>query len=273
MKYLPALMLTLLVVTGCDHKTPQVREAGAAPVAFLQSDSARRRDNSLAYEHTVSIELERDVLPRRMKEIQAACVADKTYGCALLDVDLRSASEIPSGTIRMRLAPAGINVFTATASKDGAIKEEIVHAQDLAEQVTDTERELALLTTHRDRMAEFARDKSLKVEQLITVSKELASVQTQLDAAATTRANLHRRIDTELLTLNLNVTMKSIDAQHRPIRDALHSFVGDFADAIAQVIRFVAALIPWLVVIVPGIFFLRMFWQAVGRRLARRAGG
>jgi hypothetical protein len=44
----------------------------------------------------------------------------------------------------------------------------------------------------------------------------------------------------------------------------------DFTDAVAQVIRFVAALIPWLVVIIPGIILVRMFWRAVGRWLMRR---
>ena len=115
----------------------------------------------------------------------------------------------PSGTIRMRLAPGGVAVFTATASKNGAIKEQITHAEDLAQQVTDTERELALLTTHRDRLTDIQKDKNLKIDQLITVSRELATVQSQIEAAATTGANLHRRIDTDF------------DAQpERPGRDA-----------------------------------------------------
>jgi len=38
------------------------------------------------------------------------------------------------------------------------------------------------------------------------------------------------------------------------------------------VIRFIAGLIPWLVVIVPGIVLLRLLWHAVSRWLARRSG-
>ncbi|HEY2403759.1 MAG TPA: hypothetical protein VGI23_25625, partial [Steroidobacteraceae bacterium] len=78
------------------------------------------------------------------------------------------------------------------------------------------------------------------------------------------------RIDTELLTLNLNVPQETLVAQHTPVRDALKSFATDFNEAIAQVIRFIAGLIPWLVVIVPGIVLLRLLWHAVGRWLARR---
>ena len=68
----------------------------------------------------------------------------------------------------MRLAPAGVDVFTATASKNGTVTDRLTHAEDLTEQVTDTEREVALLTTHRDRLSQFLQDKSLKVDQVIT---------------------------------------------------------------------------------------------------------
>ena len=72
------------------------------------------------------------------------------------------------------------------------------------------------------------------------------------------------------MTLNLNVPAETLAAQRTPVRDALKSFASDFTDAIAQVIRFIAGLIPWLVVIVPGIVLLRLLWHAVSRWLARR---
>jgi len=263
------IMLTLLALGGCQRVSSPTAQAVNLLTATGPSQE-QRRDKNLAYEHTVSIALEPDVLPTRMKEIQEACATDKTYGCTLLDVSLRSATDAPSGTIRMRLAPGGVAVFTATASKNGAIKEQITHAEDLGQQVTDTERELALLTTHRDRLTDIQKDKNLRIDQVIALSRELATVQTQIEVDATTRANLHRRIDTELLTLNLNVPVETLAAQRTPVRDALKSFVSDFNDAISQVIRFIAGLIPWLVVIVPGIVLLRLLWHAVSRWLTRR---
>jgi hypothetical protein len=81
---------------------------------------------------------------------------------------------------------------------------------------------------------------------------------------------LHRRIDTEVLTLNLSIPRQVAASQRTPIRDALNSFGTEFTDALAQVIRFVAALIPWLVIIVPGLVLVRLFWRMIGRWLARR---
>jgi hypothetical protein len=230
-----------------------------------------RTTDNLAFEHTVSIELGKALLPTRMREIQSACQTDKQFGCTLLDISVHTAEDIPQGSIRIRLAPTGVDTFIGLASQNGEVTARTTHAEDLAEQVTDTERELTLLTTHRDRLSEFMKDKSLKVDQLIAVSKELASAQTQIESASSVRANLHRRIDTNLLTLNLSIPQQVAAAQRTPIRDAFSSFGSEFTEAIAQVIRFVAVLIPWLIVIVPGVILIRLFWRGIGRWLSRDA--
>jgi hypothetical protein len=38
---------------------------------------------------------------------------------------------------------------------------------------------------------------------------------------------------------------------------------------VANVIRFIAVVAPWLVVVLPGLALLRLFWRTLGRRLAR----
>ena len=147
------------------------------------------------------------------------------------------------------------------ASREGHITSRNTHAEDLAEPVQDTDRELAQLSAQRERLTEFVNRKGLPIEQLISVSRELASVQVQIDTANTRKANLHRRIDTELLTLNLSPPGEALAAEQTPILDALHSFGSDFKEAVAQVIRFVAVLVPWLVIIVPGLLLIRLLWR------------
>jgi hypothetical protein len=271
------LLLSLLTLAGCtrsaDEQQLHVARLSMEPVARqteqVQAVQHRTTDN-LAYEHTVSIELAKALLPTRVRDIQSACQTDKQFGCTLLDISVRTAEDIPQGSIRIRLAPSGVDTFIDLASQNGAVTARATHAEDLAEQVTDTERELTLLTTHRDRLSDFMKDKSLKVDQLIAVSKELASAQTQIESAGTARANLHRRIDTHLLTLNLSIPQQVAVAQRTPIRDAFSSFGSEFTEAIAQVIRFVAVLIPWLIVIAPGVILIRVFWRGIGRWLSRR---
>jgi hypothetical protein len=266
-----AYILCLLALVGCDrHDSPVHRYSAELMLAKADKPVPQRKVSDLAYEHTVSIDLGEADLAGRVREIQAACATDERFGCTVLEVSVRSEDTIPFGMLRLRLAPGGVDTFISAASKGGKIAARATHAEDLAQPVTDNQRQLAMLTTHRDRLTQLMNDRSLKVDQLITVSKELASVQAQIETVSNDQANLHRRIDTELLNLNFSGPSNAITAAYSPIADAIQSFRTDFTAAVAQVIRFVAALIPWLVVIIPGIILLRMFWRAVGRWLMRR---
>jgi Domain of unknown function (DUF4349) len=238
--------------------------------AAADSKPAQQVSNSLAYEHTLTVELQKDSLPARIKAVRAACEARKEFACTLLDISLRTELEVPTGEIRMRLAPGGVEPMVEIAAAGGRIVARATHAEDLAEPIADTDRQLSLLSSHRDRLSEFLQRKDLKVEQVISLSKEISAAQTQIDTLQTQRANLRRRVDTELLTIDFAPPSGTYFAQQTPIADAIRSSGADFRDAIAQVIRFTAMLVPWLVIIIPGIVLLRIFWRSITRWLARR---
>jgi Domain of unknown function (DUF4349) len=245
----------------------------AAPPQFerrADSKPPQQVNNSLAYEHRVSVELQKDSLPARIKAVRAACEAHKEFACTLLDISLRTELEVPTGEIRMRLAPGGVEPMVEIAATGGRIMARATHAEDLAEPIADTDRQLSLLSSHRDRLSEFLQRKDLQVDQVISLSKEISAAQTQIDTLQTQKANLRRRVDTELLTIDFAPPSGTYFAQQTPIADAIRSSGGDFRDAIAQVIRFTAMLVPWLVIIIPGIVLLRIFWRSITRWLARR---
>lgn len=238
----------------------------AAGTAVAQ---AQRRD-TLAYEHSIDIEMDSELLPTRLREIESACVAGKPVECTVLDVGLRSRNNVYGGTIKMRIAPQGVDSIVEAASQGGKLISRSTRAEDLAQPIADTQQQLSLMTTHRDRLAEIMKSKDLKIEQLITVSKELATVQTQIDALSTQQAQLRRRVDTDLLTIDLSPPDGAHQAQQTPIRDALRVFGSNFREAVSMVITFVAFVLPWLVILLPALFLLRLFWVRAGRMLARR---
>ena len=120
--------------------------------------------------------------------LTSAC-ADQPTECTVLDVSLHGQEDVYNGTIRMRLAPQGVDPTIAAASQGGKLLSRSTRAEDLAQPIADTQRRLALLTTHRDRLAEFMKSKDIEVEQLIAVSKELAKVQTEIDSIGTEQAH------------------------------------------------------------------------------------
>ena len=268
------VICALSALCGCRDGAFGLSGTNALPAMALQQAAtaplapAVRRTDTLAYEHTLSIETSKDLLRARLREVEAACNTDSPSGCTILDVSLNSQQDLPHGSIRMRLAPAGLEPIIAIASKDAKVIGRSTHAEDLAEPVADNERQLALLTLHRDRLTELMKGK-LDVDQLITVSKELATVQSQIDALSTAGANLQRRIDTELLTITFSLPMQVYAADQSPVIDALRSFGSNFREAVGLMIRFLAVLLPWLVIILPGLFLLRLFWGWIGRRTAQ----
>src|SRR4030095_16756752 len=100
---------------------------GSAPGA------AREPRDTLAYEHTLSVDLDKEALPGRLREIEAACNADTAARCTILESSLRWQERTPSASIRMRLAPGGVDSLIALASKDGKVVQRNTHAEDLAQ--------------------------------------------------------------------------------------------------------------------------------------------
>jgi len=267
-----ASVATLGLLTGCQ-KSPETTLAMAdAPrmMAAAAPPAEPQRRDTLAYEHSVSIELDRKVVPARLREIEAACTSGKPVECTVLEVNLQRQDDIFTGMIRMRIAPQGVDPTIEAASQGGAVSSRFTRAEDLAQPIADTQRKLALMTTHRDRLVDIMKSKDLKIEQLITVSKELATVQTEIDAASTQQAQLRRRVDTDLLTINLSPTRAEYFSQQTPIRDALRLFGSNFREAVSHVISFIAIVLPWPVIVLPGLYLLRAFWSWIGRTLARR---
>jgi hypothetical protein len=273
-----ALVISL---SACDrHYAASADGQGAAQMlarseptsvaAFAPAAPPPTAQDTLAYEHSVSIEIAKELIASRSDEIQKTCRSDTSMACALLDVSTNSDERFPSATLRMRLAPNGVDSLIAVAARDAKVTMRNTHAEDLAEPVADTERQLALLTTHRARLDELMKSRTLTVDQLITVSRELATVQTQIEQFSSTRANLRRRIDTDLLTINITAPAHDISAAQSPVSDAIRSFGIEMKQAFAQVITFIAVLLPWLLVLIPGLFALRWLWRRAGRSLRRR---
>jgi hypothetical protein len=275
------ILVTTLLLGACNQQKAAVEasygiaQQGAptrlAAAAAPAANATEARENTLAYEHTVSIELSKELVSVRLRELEAACAADRASDCTMLQMEMRASDDVPSGFIRLRLARRGVEPIIDLASKDGEVQARSTHAEDLAQPIADTERQLALLTLHRDRMTELMKSKDIKIDQLIALSKELATVQTQIDSYSTERANLRRRVATELLTVNLSPPGRDYAVQETPVMDSLRLFGSMFREAIGDVITFVAFVVPWLVIIIPGLILLRLFWRWMGRWMSRRA--
>lgn len=103
--------------------------------------------------------------------------------------------------------------------------------KDLAEPIQDGERKMAMLTGYRDQLQNLSRQRALDPDALIKLSRELAEVQSEIDSAANARAQPHRQVDTELLTVAMHEHARA--GQAGKVRQAPQDFGDDLLQGVA----------------------------------------
>jgi hypothetical protein len=256
-------MLLLTITTlfaGCSGKH---NASNSDAAAMAETRVGHKRAARVAYEHEVEMEVPSGRIRQVAGAVQQACAALPERGCTLLEASIRSGSDA-GATVRMRVIPEGVNKVLGSLDGRGKILAQSSKGEDLAEPIEDAERKMAMLTGYRDQLQTLARQRALDPEALIKLHRELAEVQSSIDNAATSRAQLRRRVDTELLTVAVHEHAKA--GQGSKVRQAVEDFGEDLLRGVAMLITFVASTIPFALAGIVGY----LAWRRVraGRRHA-----
>ncbi|WP_288378062.1 DUF4349 domain-containing protein [uncultured Massilia sp.] len=211
-------------------------------IALAETRVEHKRAAGVAYEHAVEQEVPIGQVRQVAEAVQKACTALPQRGCTLLETTIL-AGEAADATIRMRVVPDGVNGVLRALDGRGKMVRQSTKGEDLAEPIGDAERKLGMLTTYRDRLQALAGGRGLDPDALIKLHRELAEVQSEIEKADTARAQLHRRVDTELLTVNLHEHAKA--ARRGNVKRALEDFGDDLLQGVAMLITFVASALPF----------------------------
>jgi hypothetical protein len=71
-----------------------------------------------------------------------------------------------------------------------------------------------------------------------------------------------KRVTTDIVTINFAVAEQR--AFWRPVREAFRDFLGNLSNGVSQAITAVAYIMPWLFVVVPGLYLVRFLWRRRG---------
>lgn len=268
------LLLATVSLVACDRVTSMEGAAPAAPPALddatempqanliaMPSKPRRRSNTTLAYEHTVVVELGAQHIPARIDAMQQACLAQPQGGCEVLNV-MQIGGDQPSGAVTLRVVPAGIDPLIRQAAAEGEVAERTVHADDLAEAVADNTLRRSRLEKEHARLLEFQDRPNVKLGDMLKLSARLAEVESQLDYANQESAQQRRRIDKELLTMRFRP--KGAEVGGSAVGDAVRDSLEITGRSTAWLIRAVAASIPVLLVL----FGAWMLWRVLRRRRA-----
>jgi hypothetical protein len=185
---LAPLAITLFTLAACGssrdalhsappHGYPEVDgaravEADAAPVAAL-GDATQAVDRQILREAWATIEVD-DVEPAATRVTSMIPADGFVESSQHLDDRVR---------LVMRIPEDGLDPFLAVLHDVGVVENLSVNGQDVTEQLVDWQARLDNLTALRDRMRQHL-DRAATVQELITVERELARLQSEIDSLA-----------------------------------------------------------------------------------------
>jgi hypothetical protein len=227
-----------------------------------QKDRAASDQNTLSREHTIAINLPESDLGARFSQVTDRCSADSAHHCTILQSDLLS-GQFPSGFIKLRIDPVAVEELVSFVSGLGRLEHRSTSVEDLADAMQDTRVRLEMLTQYRKQLLELQAKAAINIDAAIKIASELSTVQANIERANGEAAYQHKRTTTDLV--NIRFEVREQKAFWRPIREAAQDFSGNLSNGASQAITAVAYILPWLLVVVPGLYLIRFLWRRRGR--------
>lgn len=265
---------------SADYAVAETRARGASPApppppAPQSASTGAGSDEAeqaplLAYSYNYGLRLPSRVLADVHRAHQEACAAAGGNVCRVISATISDPDgERPYAMLDIRARPDWIASFRERLAGEvseagGNIQSQNTSVDDLTTQIVDGEARLRAQSALRDRLQTLLETSDGPMADILAVERELARVQADIDARASVIAALRTRVETSRLTLSYQpIVSQTSPVRFNPIMRALEDFTDTLSEGIANVILFIAVLLPWLILIVPAILVIRWLW---GRR-------
>jgi hypothetical protein len=274
-------MSTYEAETATVRPRPGTR-AGAADHAYLASlpldavagGSVLAAPRFVAVRHKLEIVEAGSGLQKSIEAVVAFC---GTIQCEVLSSSVVSetAGLSPSGNMAARVAPQDLPKFLEFVGKQGKVAQHATESEDKTAAVVDIEARLKNQTDFRDSLRKMLTKPGVSVADLLQIQEKLAEAQAVLDSEATQRKILANETE----KVYVEIAFRSDGPATRrgafaAVGEALQDSATVIGDSLAALITAIAAIIPWLIVIIPGFWFLNKFIRRIRerRRAAKSAG-
>lgn len=252
----------ILVIAGSGCSGGNASRTMTAPLVVAQQDRAPQDHGTLSRTHAVVIDVPETDLESKYRRVVDRCAGDSAHHCTILQSDLTT-GQFPSGLIKLRIDPGAVEDLVSFASSLGKLEHRSTKVEDLADAIQDTQSRIEMLTNYRKQLLALQAKTATNVEAAIKIASELSTVQGDLERATGEAAYQTKRITTDIVTLSFAVAEQR--AFWRPVGEAVRDFLGNLSNGISQAITAIAYIVPWLFVVVPGLYLLRFLWRRRGR--------
>ena len=244
-------------------------DASVSPAA-VQGEPAT---SYLAYAYSQRLELPGTRLAAVMDAHIAACQSAGEAVCQLMGSSRDGEPDARmTGQLTVRGEPQWLRAFMETVASDAAgAGGRLVHrgasTEDLTRSIVDSEASLRASRALRERLMRLLESRPGTLQDLLAVERELARVQTEIDATESTLAVMRRRVSMSTLTVVYQSPAPSVSTQtFGPLRDAMKEFVARAVESTAAIVAIVATLLPWAAVVAVLVWGVKRLRRAARRR-------
>lgn len=221
----------------------------------------------IAERHKLEIITAESELQKSWESTVAYC---GTIQCEVVSssITARAGGSPPSGIISLRVAPDDLRKLLGSIEKLGKILEHTTEREDKTTVVVDTEAKIKNLTTFRDNLRAMLAKPTATVKDLVEIQKQLTDTQSELDSETAQRKILANETEKIAVAISFRVEPGKTDG-FAQVWNAVRESGSILGESTASLITTIVAVIPWLVLIVPLIWFLRKAWRKLKLRRSR----
>ena len=240
---------------GCArNESPGAATPGAqaAPAAPTKASTAAR---TLAYEYGIEVNVDADRVEKLYQSVQRMCRDAAADDCAILEARLEGASDV-TAMLKLRARSATITAILANLRKDNNVVRQTVKAEDLAEPMADATNRMVMLEAYRTQLEGLLKRPGGDIDVLMKVTKEIADVQSSIEALATEKSRMDQRVQTDLLSIDI-VTHDS-ESVWQPVASAVSGIQGNLAMTLAAAVMLLGIGLPWAAAALAAIWLVRL---------------
>lgn len=258
---------------GMQKRAPS-QEASGADAGDPSNAAAMQR--FLAVRQELRVEVPALQLADAWGKVRDLC---GTLQCELLSSSLlRETPQQPgSAQLEMRVLPADVDRLLGGLAGVATVVSHTTNSEDKTAEVIDVEARIRNRTEFRDSLRAMLGDTVTKrtMADLLAIQRTLSDTQAELDAVAAQRKVLAQQTSKQHLQIDFTPKRElggNGDHGYNPMMQALRNAGAVLAESVASLITFVAAVLPWFVIVVlPLGALLRWAWRR--RRPRATAGG
>jgi hypothetical protein len=270
-----AMLCVSASLVACQPKPAEEASVEHAGPAQATADTPARVDPAslpqLAYDYSFDLSAPDSKLGGMMEGHQEACTIAGPGTCQILSLDTESGRSAQSGrhTLVIRATPQWINLFRKTLANelkaiDGKIEHQSIATEDLSLSIIDREAHINNQVALRDNLQATLRTHKGKMSEVVELKQQLASIQSEIDAARTAVATMKKRVAMSKLTLTYTTSATAASrGTWAPLMEAFGGFGPNIVSVLTVMVTVFSYLLPLGLIIVPLAWWLRRMRRQV----------